>query len=394
MGRYRKILHLDLDAFFCAVEELFNPALKGKAFAVGGSPDGRGVVASCSYPARKFGIHSAMPMSRAVRQCPGLIVVHSSFGNYSHKSAEVMAILNNLTPLVEQVSIDEAFCDMTDLSQPSVDIARMVQREINEKTQLPCSIGAASNKLIAKIANNIGKKSVKSGTYPNAIKWVPNGEEKVFLAPLPVEELWGVGKKTTAVLHGLGIRTIGQLANYPLSLLQARFGKMGVDLHERANGRHDSPVHDAPETAKSISQEITFETDVLDEKTLRRTIQHQADRVGFRLRKAGLAGNVVRIKLRWGDFTTLTRQIKTDEPLNQDARINEYAQKLFDNIWLKDPRPIRLIGVGVNVIEAEGEQLSLLSSAHQREDSLMRALDEIRVKYGKSSLKRAVDLDE
>ena len=195
MAKYRKILHLDLDAFFCAVEELLNPSLKGKKFAVGGSPDRRGVVSTCSYAARKCGIHSAMPMSQAIRRCPDLIIVHSGFEYYREKSHEVMEILHHFTPLVEQISIDEAFLDVTDLPQPIEEIARSVQKEINQKPHLPCSLGAASNKLVAKIADNIGKKQVKTDTYPNAINWIPNGREAEFLSPLNVDELWGVGRK-------------------------------------------------------------------------------------------------------------------------------------------------------------------------------------------------------
>ena len=392
MIRYRKILHLDLDAFFCAVEEQLNPSLKGKKFAVGGSPDRRGVVSTCSYAARKFGVHSAMPMSQAIRLCPDLIIVHSGHQYYSEKSREVMSIIHELTPLVEQVSIDEAFLDVSDLQQSPDEIARRLQAEINQKVHLPCSLGAASNKLVAKIANNIGKKQKKTDTYPNAITWIPNGQEAAFLAPLKVDELWGVGKKTAERFENLGVITIGQLAAYPTPLLVTWFGKMAADYHDRALGIDDNPVDPDQGLAKSISQEITFDVDVEDETLLRNTIRRQADQVGFRLRKEKLTGSTVKLKIRWANFVTYTRQTKTESPVCQDSLINKAAQELFSEVWLADPRPVRLIGVGVTGIEREGEQLSLFSPDTQKEDNLLQAVDGLRNKYGKQVLKKASDI--
>ena len=196
----RKILHLDLDAFFCAVEEQRDPSLRGQPFAVGGRPESRGVVASCSYAARQFGIHSAMPMARAVRQCPPLIIVPSRYGAYEAASRQVMARLHQLTPLVEQLSIDEAFLDVSDLPERAELIARRLQATINRELDLPCSLGVAANKLVAKIANNVGKAAIKSDRPPNTIKVVPPGQEAAFLAPLPATELWGVGPKTAEQL--------------------------------------------------------------------------------------------------------------------------------------------------------------------------------------------------
>ena len=208
----RKILHLDLDAFFCAVEELRDPTLKQKPFAVGGSPEGRGVVASCSYAARQFGVRSAMPMSEAVRCCPNLIIVGNARGEYSRMSGRVMAYLHDMSPLVEQISIDEAFLDVSDLPDEAEILARRLQSTICTELDLPCSLGVATNKLVAKIANDVGKVRVRSGDYPNAITVVPPGEEAAFLAPLPVRALWGVGPKTAERLAAWGMNTIGDIA--------------------------------------------------------------------------------------------------------------------------------------------------------------------------------------
>lgn len=393
MIKTRKILHVDLDAFFCAVEEQLDPSLKGKPFAVGGNPNQRGVVSSCSYPARKLGIHSAMPMSQAIRICPGLLIVHSGYHLYHQKSDEVMEILRNWTPLMEPISIDEAFLDVSDLPEDSREIALEIQEEINHKTLLPCSFGAASNKLVAKIANTVGKKRVKSGTYPNTVNKIDDGEEAAFLSPLPVGELWGVGEKTEKLLHNFGICRIGQLAAYPADQLIRIFGKHASEMLDRANGIDDSPVNPDYQTAKSVSQEITFLQDVEDESVLRKTILHQADQIGFRLRKMGLRGSTVRLKIRWDNFVTISRQIKLEKRVSQDSVINENAQNLFTEVWQQDSRPVRLIGIGVSGIESEAEQLSLFEQSFDKEDRLLQAVDKIHVKYGKKCLKRGSDLE-
>ncbi|MBI4771414.1 MAG: DNA polymerase IV, partial [Chloroflexi bacterium] len=204
----RKILHLDLDAFFCAVEEQRDPALRGQAFAVGGRPEARGVVASCSYAARRFGVRSAMPMARAVKLCSGLIIVPSRHKVYSDVSRQVMERLYDLTPLVEQISIDEAFLDVSDLPESGEALARRLQATMRDELRLPCSLGVATNKLVAKIASDVGKAAARTGAPPNAILVVPPGEEAAFLAPLPAAALWGVGPKTATRLAGLGIHTI------------------------------------------------------------------------------------------------------------------------------------------------------------------------------------------
>jgi len=257
MIKNRVILHIDLDAFYCSVEELLNPDLKGKPFAVGGSPEGRGVVASCSYPARVFGIRSAMPMARAIRLCPQLIIVKSHFRDYSKYSREVMDILHRITDLVEQVSIDEAFLEVSDINETGDLIAQNLQTSIRNDVKLPCSIGVASNKLLAKIANDFGKSATTHYSAPNAITIVPAGDEAEFLAPLPVEALSGVGPKTAERLAQKEIYTIGDIAKSPLIELSRMFGKIGPFIHKRANGIDDSPIVTCHEM-KSASHETTF----------------------------------------------------------------------------------------------------------------------------------------
>ena len=318
--RTRKIIHLDLDAFFCAVEELRNPALKGKPFAVGGSPEGRGVVASCSYAARQFKVRSAMPMSRALVLCPELVVVHSTFGAYHDASEHVMAVLQSYSPLVEQLSIDEAFVDVSDIQQPGIEIGRQMQSRINHELRLPCSLGIASNKLIAKIATNVAKASHKSASPPNAILEVPAGQEADFLKDLPTEALWGVGPKTAERLLQLGIKKIGELAAFPEERLGKLFGKMGYELSRHARGMDDRPVI-TEHGVKSISQETTFSSDNADEVFLKRTICNLAEQVGYRLRHKSLCASTVRIKIRLSDFSTFTRQVTLDQPTDQDSLI-------------------------------------------------------------------------
>ncbi len=267
----RIILHLDLDAFYCAVEENQNPELRRKAFAVGGKPSERGVVSSCSYAARVFGVRSAMPMSRALRLCPGLIIVSSRHGMYSEVSKQVMKRLRDLTPLVEQISIDEAFLDISDLSEPPERIARRLQAGIRDELHLPSSIGIAPNKLVAKIATEVGKKAAKKGKPPFALTIVPAGSEAEFLSPLPADMLWGVGPKTYARLSELGIHTIGDIARWPEEQLVHMFGENGRDMARHARGRDERPVVTEREV-KSVSQEVTFTRDVRDDESLKKTL--------------------------------------------------------------------------------------------------------------------------
>lgn len=382
----RKILHLDLDAFFCAVEELRRPELRGKAFAVGGKPNERGVVSSCSYPARMHGIHSAMPMSQAVKQLPGLLIVSPNFSAYRDASHHVMAILGQLTPLVEQLSIDEAFLDVSDLPDDPRLIAERLQAKILAETGLPCSIGVAANKLVAKTATDYGKARVRSGTYPNAIHVVEPGQETAFLAGLPAKALWGVGPKTEARLAQLGLHTIGDLAAVPESALRGWFGKSGADLWRHAHGIDDRAVT-VEHVTKSVSQEITYNRDRSDRNQLEETLRRLSEQVGYQLRKDGLSGMTVRIKLRWSDFSTHTRQLTLPQPTNQDDVIYQVALGLFTNLWHVG-RPVRLLGVGVSGLDTHIQQLSLWDSGTDKERRLLEALDALRARYGEKVVRR------
>jgi Nucleotidyltransferase/DNA polymerase involved in DNA repair len=386
----RKILHLDLDAFFCACEELKDPSLAGKAFAVGGQAGRRGVIASCSYVARQKGVHSAMPTGQALRLCPELLMISGHHSNYGEMSEKVMAILGQLTPLLEQVSVDEAFMDVTDLPEDMGSIARKLQAQVWDDTHLPCSVGGATNKLVAKVATDTGKARNRGNNYPRAILIVPAGEEEAFLAPLPVKAMWGIGPKMEAALLGLGIRTIGDLAAYPPAQLEKRFGKYGAELAAHAHGIDDRPVTVEYEM-KSISQETTYDKDTNDAEQLRQTLRALSQKVGFRLRQNKVVGKVVRIKMRWADFSTFTRQVSLAQPTDQDGVIFNTALKLFLDNWDHE-QLIRLIGVGVSALEESSHQMSLFDTPNEKEHRLLSALDEIHEKYGKQSLTSADSL--
>ncbi len=389
----RTILHLDLDAFFCAVEEQRDPTLRGIAFAVGGQPDQRGVVASCSYPARRFGVRSAMPMAQALRLCPNLMIVPHHYKDYRNTSRQVMELLHDLTPLVEQISIDEAFLDVTGLSPSGFEIAKRLQTTIHQRLNLPCSLGVASNKLVAKIANNISKSRAQGDGPPNAILVVPPGKEAAFLAPLPARELWGIGPKTEARLKQLGITTIGDLAQCSEKQLRHLFGKVGTDLTRRARGIDERPVETLHE-AKSISKEITFSSDVRDADILIKTLRTQVEEVGWQLRQAELSGTTVKIKLRWSDFTTITRQVTLTQPTDQNREIFLAAQTLLEQTW-PPGKPVRLLGVGISGLDTPRQQLSLWEDEDRtRHRRLQATLDELRTRFGKQMVKRGSDLDQ
>ena len=389
-SEYRTIIHLDLDAFFCAVEEIYDPSLRGKPFAVGGSPEHRGVVASCSYAARMHGIRSAMPMSKAMRLCPDLIRVRHTYGGYSEYSRQVMDILHSYSPSVQPISIDEAFLDLSHMPREGTFYAREIQREIRHQLSLPSSMGIASNKLVAKIATNVAKANHKGSDYPNAILAVPPGEEAAFLAPLPTDALWGVGPKTAEKLAELGLRTIGDIAAFPFDDMERRFGQVGRYLHKRAQGLDERPVRVSRET-KSVSHEVTYPQDIADEEQLRKTIQRQAKSISKRLGKLNLYGSTVKIKLRWPDFTTFTRQRTMPKPSDDAQTIEALALELFYKHW-KPGRKVRLLGVGVSELGPPSRQLSLWdwdSAEHAKKERLHDALKEIEHKFGERAVQHA-----
>jgi len=378
----RTILHVDLDAFFCSVEETQNPDLRGKPFAVGGKPNERGVVASCSYAARAVGVRSAMPMSRALQLCRNLIIVPGRHHLYSEVSKQVMDKLHHLTGLVEQISIDEAFLDISDMSDPPARIALNLQAEIKNELHLPSSIGIASNKLVAKIATEVGKKSSKNKNEPPfGLTIVPAGEEAKFLNPLPADMLWGVGPKTSARLTELGIHTIGDIARWPENEMVNLFGENGRDLWRHAQGIDNRPIVTEYET-KSTSQEITFNVDVRDDKTLEKTVREQAREVARQLRKSDLAGKTVKLKIRWSDFTTLTRQTTLPTSTDNEDEIFHAAVKLMKTVR-KPNQAVRLIGVGISGIGAPVRQLSLWDAGSEKSRKLQEIIDQLQEKYGK-----------
>ncbi len=392
----RTIIHVDLDQFFCACEEQHDPTLKGTPFAVGGRPEGRGVVASASYAARTFGVRSAMPMAHAVRLCPELIVVRPNFPAYREASQQVMERLHALTELVEQISIDEAFLDVSALGEPGEQVARRLQATIRAELGLSCSIGVAANKLVAKIATDVGKSMARSGALPSAICVVPPGEEAAFLAPLPASALWGVGPKTADKLAGMGILTIGDIAAWPLEDLARRFGQHGEDLSRRARGQDDRPIV-TERAAKSISQETTFAHDVRDRVRLEQTLRAQAQEVAAKLQRKGLMGTSVKLKIRWPDFTTPTRQLTLPQPTDEAEAITDAALRLFNQIW-PERQPVRLIGVGVGGLGTPPRQLTLWDASTPEEEArqakLREALAAVQARFGAGVVRRGSELGE
>ena len=384
----RAIIHLDLDAFYCAVEELRTPALRGQPFAVGGRPEGRGVVASCSYAARAFGVHAAMPMGHALRLCPQLLIVPPNFPLYRRASRAVMARLHAVTDRVQQLSIDEAFLDVTDHATAAATLATELQAQIRDELKLPCSLGVASDKLVAKVATDVGKAARRTGRTPSALCVVPPGEEAAFLAPLPASALWGVGPKTAARLAALGMHTIGAIAARPVEALVREFGKHGHDLAQHARGIDERPVT-TERVARSISKETTFARDIRDRETLWQTVQEQAAQVVRKLQAEGLTGTTVKLKLRWADFTTLNRQTSMG-PTDDEARVTKAAGWLLDQVW-EPGRPVRLIGVGVSGLEACARQLSLLAMDPQDAGSTEVAITTIRERFGEDAVYRGRD---
>jgi DNA polymerase-4 len=389
----RTILHLDLDAFFCAVEELYNPSLRGIAFAVGGRPSERGVIASCSYAARQFGIHSAMPTTSALHLCPDLVLIKSHHKRYRIESTKVMKYLSSITNHFEQISIDEAFLDISQISQPVHDLAILIQNNINTNMHLPCSIGIASNKLVAKIANDYGKSTNVGNHSPNTITIVTAGDEAAFLAPLPVRHLWGIGPKTAERLARLGVSTIGDLAKIPEGVLINQFGKMGKEFTLRSKGIDNRPVISHHES-KSLSNEVTFAKDKTNLQEVTNVLLQLSKKVSNRLCKENKTARTIKIKLRWYDFDTITRQFTYETPINDYDHIYAAAHQLLIKNW-GDNKPIRLIGVGVSNLDYPTPifQLSYFDTEENRHDNklpkqLEQAITIIQQRFGENSLVR------
>ncbi|PWU20879.1 MAG: DNA polymerase IV [Candidatus Rokuibacteriota bacterium] len=370
-----------MDAFYASVEQRDRPELRGLPVVVGADPCGRGVVSAASYEARRFGIHSAMPIGRAARLCPGAVFLPVDMPKYTRVSREIMAILSGFTPLLEPLSIDEAFLDVTQsraLFGDGTEQARRIKSLIRSGTGLTASVGVASNKFVAKVASDLRK--------PDGLVVVTPGEEAAFLAPLPVSRLWGVGRVTAAELEAMGIRRIGQLAAIPVGHLGARFGKNGALLSELARGSDERPVEPfaAP---KSMGAEETFGRDHSDVEHLRATLRAQAERVARELRAEGYAGRTVTLKLRFADFSTITRS-HTGDPTQDGLRIFREATSLLARVHLR--QPVRLIGLSVSELAPAGVgQLSLLAADAARREHLSHALDRLVERFGEKSIRPA-----
>ncbi|HEY8480111.1 MAG TPA: DNA polymerase IV [Spirillospora sp.] len=378
------ILHVDMDAFFVGVELLERPELRGRPVIVGGTGP-RGVVSSASYEARRYGVHSAMPMSRARRLCPTAVVLPVDHAKYARVSAAVFEIFRSVTPLVEGLSLDEAFLDVAGarrrLGRPAR-IAEMIREQVRDQQGITCSVGVASTKFVAKLASTQCK--------PDGLLVVPADDVTGFLHPLPVASLWGVGERTEQTLARLGLRTVGQLARVPLSDLQRELGRaMGARLHDLAWGRDPREV--VPHTPdKSIGAEETFDTDVDDPGVVRRELLRLSEKVGARLRASGNAGRTVSVKLRMADFRTITRARTLDEPTDLARVIYVTARSLYEGTGLAGV-PLRLVGVRVENLDPAGEaprQLALDEPERGWREA-ERAMDQVAHRFGRGAVRPA-----
>ena len=374
----RYIAHFDLDSFFVSVEVLNNPSLKGKPVLVGGHSE-RGVVAACSYEARKFGIHSAMPMKKAMQLCPHAIVTGSSRGEYSKYSRMVTDIIAAKAPLFEKASIDEFYIDLTGMDKyfDPYEWTINLRQEIIDKTGLPISFALASNKLISKIATNEAK--------PNGYMQVPPGSEKAYLAPLKANTIPGVGEHTNQTLLSLGIKTIGDISNYDVKELEKVMGKYAHELWSKSQGIHNSevvPYHEA----KSISTENTFEENKTDMSFLLSELVRMTERVGYELRQDEKVTGCVAVKIRYGDFSTFSRQTTIPYTFS-DEELIKVARDLFDKLYKKGS-PIRLLGVRLSELTNNAVQTTLFEDTGKKSD-LYKAIDDVKNKFGKTALKKA-----
>lgn len=388
---HKTIFHVDMDAFFVSVEELFDPTLKGKAVVVGGNRDDRGVVAAASYEARKFGVHSAMPLRTAAKLCPHAIFVHGHPERYRECSAKVYEVLNSFSPLVEMASIDEAYLDMTGterLHGPPLKAAHRLHQKVKDETQLNCSIGIGTSRLIAKVSSAKAK--------PHGVLLVMPGQEAKFLAPLDVRDIPGVGKITEKNLQKLGIHRVGDLAKFDDEFLEDKFGKWGLALAGKARGLDAGGWFDtevgADADAKSISHEHTYNEDTADQQQLESTLMRLSEMVGRRLRESGFHARTIQLKLRYKDFTTITRAHSLPAPTQLDTEIFQQIRTLFRKNWKKGS-PVRLLGVHTSSFEDAAAQGDLLEgNSRERWEQALTAVDKLRDRFGESSVTLAAGL--
>jgi DNA polymerase-4 len=387
----RTIFHVDMDAFFVSVEELFDPSLKGKAVVVGGQRDERGVVSAASYEARKFGVHSAMPLRTAAKQCPHAIFVNGHPERYREYSQKVYKVLGTFSPQVEMASVDEAYLDMTGtdrLHGPPLKAAHTLHQRMKADTGLNCSVGIGTSRLIAKVSSAQAK--------PNGVLYIVPGEEAKFLAPLDVREIPGVGKVMESHLHALGIKKVGDLAKLEDGELEDRFGKWGLALAgksrgEDAGGWFDNEVG-ADLDAKSISHEHTYNEDTAEVAQLEATLMRLCEMVGRRLRESHFHARTVQLKLRYKDFTTITRAHTLPSPTQLDTELFEQIRTLFRKNWKKGMQ-VRLLGVHASSFTQQPDQISLLDdNRQQRWKNALATADRLRDKFGESSVSLAAGM--
>jgi DNA polymerase IV len=382
------ILHCDMDAFYASVEERDRPELVGHPVIVGGSPEKRGVVAAANYVARKYGVHSAMPSATAHRLCPHGIYLHPRISYYAEVSRHIREIFERFTPLVEPLSLDEAFLDVTGsehLFGSTAEVGRKIKQAVREETRLVVSVGVAPNKFLAKIASDLQK--------PNGFVVVEPDHVQEFLDPLPVERLWGVGKQGSKVFKRLGIRTIGQLRQWPIETLIGNFGSNGERLWQLAHGIDDRQV--VPEReAKSISHETTFEQDIDDMDVLRAWLVDLTEQVGWRLRRHGLRGRTVHLKVRFADFSTITRSQTLPETTDITHELWQAADEVLCQRLPAGHLSVRLLGMGVGGLDDTRIVQGLLFDQEQRKKQagLDAVADQIRERFGSSALRRAAFL--
>lgn len=369
------IFHLDLDAFFVSVERILDPSLKGKPVIVGGDPQGRGVVAACSYEARAFGLHSAMPIREAFRRCPNGIYLHGHGKEYTRYSKAVTNILMRYAPVLEQASIDEFYMDFSGCEKiyghPYFFASRM-QAEIKKELSLPCSIGIAANKFVAKIGSDYAK--------PEGITYVIAGQEQEFLAPLPIETMPGIGKVTTKELNARGFRIIKDITDASVEYFSLLFGKYGSAIYEHAHGK-GTEFLTVERTRKSICREETFQNDTADKAQIQKILFELTEDVCNSLRKKKWMTKTITLKLRYSDFVTITRSQTLKEPANSDKIIFNTTAELFRNAY-KRRVSVRLIGIHLTNFYSSFEQENLFDGKEEKEKRMLQAIDTLRLKYG------------
>ncbi|NKC16191.1 MAG: DNA polymerase IV [Gammaproteobacteria bacterium] len=375
-----------MDAFYASVEEREDPSLAGHPVVVGGDADSRGVVSAANYEARRYGVHSAMPSAQARRLCPQAIFIPPRHALYAQISQQIRAIMQTYTPLVEPLALDEAFLDVTAsqrLFGPALEIARTIKRRILDETTLVASVGVASNKFLAKLASDIRK--------PDALVNVEVGGEQAFLDPLPVSRVWGVGRRTQELLERIGVRTIAELRQRDKTLLDELFGKTGEHLWRLARGMDERPVV-AEHEARSVSHETTFCVDLTERAVMRIWLLDLAEQVAARLRRLGIAGRTVHIKVRFHDFRTITRSMTLVTATASSQDLRRAVDQLFGPRLDVALEPVRLLGVGVSGFDGDSEQQGdLFAAPPSREANVDRVLDSVRERFGRAALRRGVD---